>query len=200
MSDHAGVVDEDPDDRVAGSGNGAGAELHFWERACLGMDCARGLAHLHANHRLHRDIKSFNILCDVHPSQQRIAAKLGDYGTVKILATEEGDTGLSMFEAKTSELTMERGTMGWVSPEVLGGIPGQVGYGPPADIFSLGVVLWELIAEDVHANPLLGRAPVDYCNRLERGERPTVNVGVPAAYRELLYKCWAFKPDDRPTA
>lgn len=147
------------------------------------MDCARGLAHLHANRRLHRDIKSFNVLCDVHPSQQRIMAKLGDYGTVKILAMEDADgvpyrpssgsaagsgagtslqedsRGISMFAAgSASELTLERGTMGWVSPEVLAGIEGEVGYGPPADVFSLGMVMWELIADDVRENPLMGRS------------------------------------------
>lgn len=44
------------------------------------------------------------------------------------------------------------GTSGYTAPEVLAGKP----YGFPADVFSFGIVAWEIFASDATANPLSG--------------------------------------------
>jgi len=81
----------------------------------IGLSLATALAHLHEQGLVHRDIKPSNIIF------VNGVAKLGDIG----LVTDAGDT-LSIV-----------GTEGYLPPEG----PGT----PPADIFSLGKVLYEAV-------------------------------------------------------
>ncbi len=131
--------------------------LSLRDRLNLALDCAKGLQHLHNNSILHRDIKSHNILLDLH--QGRLRAKLGDLGCSRVLA-ETGDEAM----AKT-----ELGTAGYVAPEVLYGVP----YAFPADVFSLGVLLFELFApaqSDGRINLPTKDIPIGrYCMEFDKG-------------------------------
>jgi len=86
--------------------------------------CALGVAFLHANKILHRDIKSMNILI----SKDNVA-KHADFGCARILATNE-----------QAFYTAAKGSLLWMAPEVRLG----KAYNLSADNFSLGVVLYEL--------------------------------------------------------
>jgi serine/threonine protein kinase/Tfp pilus assembly protein PilF len=80
----------------------------------IGLSLAKGLTHLHEQGLVHRDIKPSNVIF------VNGVPKLGDIG----LVTEAGDTQSIV------------GTEGYIPPEG----PGT----PPADIFSLGKVLYEI--------------------------------------------------------
>ena len=85
---------------------------------------------MHGLHVLHRDLSTKNIFL----SQSR-GAVLGDLGLSKALAhshTPGGDNQLA---------TTMCGTPYYLSPEMLAGEP----YGKPADVWALGVVLFELL-------------------------------------------------------
>ena len=86
----------------------------------------RGLAFLHHNNRVHRDIKPSNILVD---QQGRVS--LVDFGIVKELIP--GGEGQS--------LSQVFGTSTYFSPEQSLGS----NVGPAADLYSVGVVLYELL-------------------------------------------------------
>ncbi|XP_023800885.1 serine/threonine-protein kinase PAK 3-like, partial [Cyanistes caeruleus] len=87
--------------------------------ATVCQECLRGLAFLHANNIIHRDIKSGNIL-------------LGLDGSVKL-----ADFGLCVqFIPEKRKPRARVGTAFWMAPEVLRGVP----YGPKVDIWSLGIV------------------------------------------------------------
>ncbi|KAA0154225.1 hypothetical protein FNF28_06839 [Cafeteria roenbergensis] len=166
----------------------SGKALSLSARLRLGLDVARGLAHLHACGRVHRDLKSHNVLLDIGASGLR--AKVGDFGTARLVE-----------EWRATTAWTQTGTLGYVAPEMLGGIDGVDGRGPAVDVFSLAVVLWELVAEDpVGGNPLKMLAPVKYCRELERGLRPSFLPGVPDEYAEVTLRCWSFEPAARPTA
>ena len=174
-----------------GAGGGAGAAgdepdpLGLPTRVRLGLDVARGVAHLHACGRVHRDLKSHNVLLDVDGGELR--AKVGDFGTARL-----------MDEAREAPWT-QTGTQGYVAPEVLGGVDGADGRSREVDVFSLGVVLWELVAEDpVGGNTLSALPPVRYCAALQSGRRPPFPEEVPAGYTALALRCWEFDPSMRP--
>jgi serine/threonine protein kinase len=91
-----------------------------------------GLAHAHENGILHRDIKPSNILLDLNAQP-----KIGDFGLARPI------------ERKIQEGEEIFGTPHYTAPEVVNS-PQSVGY--RADIFSVGVMLHEL---------LTGRLPAD---------------------------------------
>src|SRR4051812_20426468 len=74
---------------------------------------------------IHRDLKSLNLLVDEY------------YNCVV------SDFGISRFviDDNLSTLSKLRGTYAYCAPEVYLGSPA----GPKADVFSLGVILWELM-------------------------------------------------------
>ncbi|NXX51929.1 PAK3 kinase, partial [Tricholaema leucomelas] len=79
----------------------------------------QGLAFLHANQVIHRDVKSDNILLG-----RDGAVKLADFGVCALLSPEQ------------SRRRSTVGTAWWMAPEVVRGQP----YGPNVDTWSLGIV------------------------------------------------------------
>ncbi len=95
------------------------------EAARIVTDVCMGLAHAHEHGILHRDIKPGNILLD-----QQARPKIGDFGLARPIGSSVED-GETIF-----------GTPHYTAPEVLK-FPKSVGV--RADIFSVGVVLHELL-------------------------------------------------------
>jgi serine/threonine protein kinase len=193
----------DPAAKLVGPG---GVAMTLRTRVRLAQDVAAGLAHLHRCNRVHRDLKCHNILLDVSESQLR--AKLGDFGTT-----------LMLDEWRTDAESKSAGTRGYVAPELL--VPPEPVAAPadglldatePAaciaatrsaavDVFALGVVMWELMAEDPEwGNPLKGIADRTLIARLKDGESPPLSDKVPGSYRDLVRKCWSLHAAHRPTA
>merc|ERR1719408_127838 len=84
-----------------------------------------GLAHMHSKGIVHRDVKSLNLL-------------LTESGVVKV-----GDFGVSrQMSDQTICLNSFYGTPLYLSPELVEGRP----YSQTTDVWSLGVVLYELLA------------------------------------------------------
>ncbi|NXS28839.1 PAK3 kinase, partial [Pomatostomus ruficeps] len=88
----------------------------------------QGLDFLHLNHVIHRDVKSCNILLRTDGS-----VKLADFGLSAQLTPEQNQ--------RSSVI----GTSWWMAPEVAKGLP----YGPKADIWSFGIVAFEMMEQEV---------------------------------------------------
>jgi eukaryotic-like serine/threonine-protein kinase len=95
------------------------------EAVDLTTQVARGLAKAHASGIVHRDIKPANVIMTSDG-----VAKILDFGVAKL--------------AGATRITKTKATMGtlvYMSPEQLRGDPA----GPPSDVWSLGVVTFELL-------------------------------------------------------
>lgn len=96
----------------------------------LSFDLISALHYLHSHRILHRDLKPANILIDEHSSQYK--AKLCDFGLARNMTLG------------TQILTSAKGTPLYMSPELLNGR----GYGHQADLWSLGIVIYEMLANE----------------------------------------------------
>jgi serine/threonine protein kinase len=130
----------------------------------LALDIIRGVHFLHSQSVTHRDIKSKNILLTAEGR-----AKISDVGLATILD-----------DVSSSECFV--GTFAWAAPEMLLGSFST----EKADIYSVGVVLWELATQEV---PLRG------CLR-----PPIVPEECPAELVRIIDACMAADPKDRPSA
>jgi len=91
-------------------------------------DITEGLHYLHAHGVIHRDVKPQNVLM-----QQSGLCKLADFGTAAVLQKSEGTaTGRGQAEVI--------GTPHYMAPEALWGCMGM-----EADIWALGVTVWEML-------------------------------------------------------
>jgi hypothetical protein len=138
---------------------------------------ARGMTYLHGGTPpvLHRDLKSANLLLD-----ESYNAKVCDFGLSRLKAQERSMTG-------------NCGTVQWMAPEVLA----NERYAEPADVFSFGVILWELLSREC---PYDGMDPIPCALAvLNKHERPSIPLWCPPAFATLIRKCWDQDPTVRPT-
>ncbi len=107
-------------------------KLDIPARLALVLQVAQAVAHAHANLVVHRDLKPSNILVT---AEGRV--KLLDFGIAKLLAQD--------LPAPETALTQQAGralTPDYAAPEQILGRP----VGTAADVYALGVVLYELLA------------------------------------------------------
>ncbi|KAJ0411621.1 hypothetical protein ATCC90586_004090 [Pythium insidiosum] len=157
----------------------------FTTKLAIATQIASGLAALHARSVLHRDLKPHNVmLSGLHAAGGAGAtAKIGDLGSAVVCATRVFD---------------EIGSSGYTAPEVFL----ASGYDTRADVWSLGVVLWELLADadgPRQPNPFVGRAGDDVLRLVRDGVRPRF-TGTPGALSALVQACWEEDPARRPAA
>jgi serine/threonine protein kinase len=120
-------VDGTPIDRYC-----AARRLPLRQRLDLVLQVASAVAHAHTRLVVHRDLKPSNIL--VTESGE---VRLLDFGIAKLLQDDASDA---------ADLTRQSGralTPDYASPEQIRGEP----IGTPSDVYSLGVVTYELVAQ-----------------------------------------------------
>lgn len=83
------------------------------------------------------------------------------------------------------------GSRRYMAPEVVKSTP----YGFKADVFSFGILLWEIIALKKSFAHFDAQKHYDFV--VTRGKRPAVDRAWPVELRVLLSQCWANDPADR---
>jgi serine/threonine protein kinase len=135
----------------------AADELCDEDIAEIGLVLVEALEHAHARGVIHRDVKPQNVLV---PSDEALddtpprggasapAAKLADFGGARLA----GDDALT----RTGDVL---GTLAYMAPEQSEGHEA----GPPADLYSLALVLYEAFSG---VNPVRGRTPAATARRI----------------------------------
>ena len=150
----------------------------WWQIVELLTGVADGLAAAHTAGILHRDIKPGNILV-----AKNGYAKLADFGLAKLDA--------SVAREETATLTnVVMGTIPYMSPEQASG----EALDARSDIFSFGVVLYELLAGK---RPFGGATELEVLKTIIHGAAEPLGDGVPEPLRAMVEKALAKDPAER---
>jgi serine/threonine protein kinase len=167
-----------------------------WEtKRRFAAEIASGMSLVHSLGRIHRDLKSGNVLATTHKG--RVTLKVADFGTVTLAGNRRRELNSVPSLADLPEaLTKGIGTPRWMAPEILAGQP----YGISADVYSYGIVLWEIAAQTKPWSDVRTSFLYDALLRaIDDGRRPHVDPAWPADYVSLMQRCWARDPRQRPT-
>ncbi|MBA3845674.1 MAG: SpoIIE family protein phosphatase, partial [Planctomycetes bacterium] len=154
------------------------------EVVAIAKGCAEGLAAIHAQGVVHRDIKPDNILLDL-----RGVPKISDLGMAR-----------SVDDTDAQRLTMTGiiiGTPAYISPEA---IEDSRQAGPKSDVYSLGVTFYHLLAG---RPPYTGSTAYQVMMAHMEGKYEPLRKLVqdlPKDLGEIIESCFAKDPEHRPSA
>ncbi len=155
------------------------AHLSLQETIDIAMQAASALAAAHAAGIVHRDIKPENIM--LRPDGY---VKVLDFGLAKLTEQVEVTPDSSMPDSPDISSGLMMGTVAYMSPEQARGFSVD----PRSDIFSLGVVLYELLTS--HA-PFKGESTAALIKAILRDTPPpleTYSVGMPEKVQTIIDK------------
>ncbi len=142
-------------------------------------DIADALTYAHKRGVLHRDIKPSNILIDAEGT-----AFLTDFGLARVARAG----------ASTMSVDMILGTPQYISPEQAAG---QAELDPRTDVYSLGVILYEMVVGRVPFNADTPYAVVHDHIYSELPRPSEINPAIPPAVEAVLLKALSKRPADR---
>ena len=159
----------------------------------IGIEISEGLARAHQHGIVHRDLKPENILLD---GDGRV--KILDFGLAKLTDDVTGglsgdSSGLQTISAGVTRDGRILGTVQYMSPEQARGVDLDT----RSDVFSLGIVLYELVTG---AAPFRGETITDTLTAILRDPQPPIaefNPRVPVELERIIARCLEKAPADR---
>ncbi|XP_063299645.1 mitogen-activated protein kinase kinase kinase 7 isoform X3 [Pelobates fuscus] len=142
------------------------------------LQCAQGVAYLHSmkpKALIHRDLKPPNLLLVAGGT----VLKICDFGTACDIQTH---------------MTNNKGSAAWMAPEVFEGS----NYSEKCDVFSWGIILWEVITRRKPFDEIGGPA-FRIMWAVHNGTRPPLIKNLPKPIESLMTLCWSKDPPQRPS-
>ncbi|XP_058879543.1 mitogen-activated protein kinase kinase kinase 7-like isoform X2 [Acipenser ruthenus] len=159
-----------------------GAEPLLYYTAAHAMSwcfqCSQGVSYLHGmkpKALIHRDLKPPNLLLVAGGT----VLKICDFGTACDIQTH---------------MTNSKGSAAWMAPEVFEGN----NYSEKCDVFSWGIILWEVITRRKPFDEIGGPA-FRIMWAVHNGTRPPLIKNLPKPIESLMTRCWSKDPSQRPS-
>lgn len=144
------------------------------------LQVATGMAYLEAKRFLHRDLACRNVLLS---SIDKV--KIGDFGLMRALPQQEDCYVMS--EHKKVPFP-------WCAPESLK----RRKFTHASDVWMFGVTLWEMLT--FGEEPWVGLKGSEILRKIDKeGERLHEPEATPPEMYQLMLRCWACDPSERPT-
>ncbi|KAK1889036.1 Mitogen-activated protein kinase kinase kinase 7 [Dissostichus eleginoides] len=151
------------------------------------FQCSQGVAYLHGmkpKALIHRDLKPPNLLLVAGGT----VLKICDFGTACDIQTH---------------MTNNKGSAAWMAPEDLSVAVGSSllagsNYSEKCDVFSWGIILWEVITRRKPFDEIGGPA-FRIMWAVHNGTRPPLIKNLPKPLESLMTRCWSKDPSQRPS-
>lgn len=143
----------------------------------VARDIADGVAHLHAHSIVHRDLAARNLLVN-----SKRVVKVADFGLARITNEDQ----------YASTVDASAGPAKWMAPETIE----RGKFSPAGDVWSFGVVLWELATGK---RPFADMTAAAAAVAIAKGQRLPRPADIGDDMWALMQSCWHTDPHKRPT-
>jgi hypothetical protein len=191
------------------------ASIDWWQRISILDGIVKGIYEVHKENLIHHNLHTGNILVRRSKRRKEVKIWISDSGlwgpadnNPNLLsgAASSGNSNRNSIPSVSPSHSTRKGIYGilpYVAPEVLQGKE----YTKSSDIYSLGIIMWELSnsatlkKQQCHKQPFHDQ-PYDINLATEivvNEKRPDIDeANIPECWLDLMKKCWASKPEDRP--
>ncbi|KAF9903923.1 hypothetical protein EC991_003214 [Linnemannia zychae] len=153
-------------------------ELDWEQKLFISADIARGLHFLHEVGIIHKTLRAKNIL-------------LTRFNQAKITNFRQS----RLESAQTRPMSDPFSFVRWLAPEKM--TPPEVRYGPECDIYSFGMLLFEIASNRI---PFVSFNDRELPEKIVREDLyETVPAGTPQEFGNIMTACWSHDPRLRPT-
>ncbi|CAG7730195.1 unnamed protein product [Allacma fusca] len=160
--------------------SGPGRPITAQEIVHMAIQIASGIAFLHRQNVFHRDVAARNCVVD-----DKLMVKVSDSALSRDLFPDDYHW--------MGEADCESRPIKWMPPEA---IPVFHRGSASADMWSFGVLLWELAT--LAQQPYAEMHYVDFVSFLKMGYRLSQPINCPDELYSSMTRCWTWDPDDRP--
>lgn len=157
----------------------------------IALGVAQGMEYLHAKNIIHRDLKSNNIF--IH-DEDDLTVKIGDFGLATFKTHGEGN----------KQIYHPTGSILWMAPEVIRTKPGVNPFTFQSDVYSYGIVLYELLSRKLpyfdfkHKDALLFLIGLGHPEKSPKLNLDVIRPDKPDGLKALMLSCTERDPENRP--